>query len=427
MGVYKKAIITDAGEALRARAVAGEANMQFSCAKTSTYVYPEGADLTKLTDLQEIRQTVVPSNVQITNDTLISVRSLFGNEQISEAYLIQNVGVYATDGENEILFAVCQAITPDQMPAYDGVAPSSFIYNVQLTVSQAAQISLVVNTAGTATTQDVLELEQKKVNGNGGDISETVIAATEKSQAEYPVPAAGDSAKTILGKVQKFFGDLRNWMTGVCLLGQIVNNCVTDNAKLPLSAAQGKVLMDLYNVLNTNQKNTAPKNHASTANTYGLGSASAYGHVKLSDSYTNSAGAASNGVAASSKAIVDCRNNIMSDIENTYAGISATLNSSVCSSGNIWGCRSGRVVMITFYLQLTGTFKTYTSYKIGTLSKQIDDVDMRSIAMDQDTGHAHIISCTAGSKDLTLDVKGETPLKAGNWIWGQITAFTHQK
>lgn len=147
----------------------------FLHAKTSTYVYPDGTDLTKLTDLQEIRQTVIPSNVQIANDTLISVRSLFGNEQINEAYLIQNVGVYATDGENEILFAVCQAITPDQMPAYDGVAPSSFIYNVQLTVSQATQISLVVNTAGTATTQDVLELEQKKVNGNGGDISETVM------------------------------------------------------------------------------------------------------------------------------------------------------------------------------------------------------------------------------------------------------------
>ena len=95
----------------------------------------------------------------------------------------------------------------------------------------------------------------KKADASGGDISETVITSTETSQAEYPVPAAGDSAKTILGKVQKFFGDLRNWMTGVCLLGQIVNNCVTDNAKLPLSAAQGKVLMDLYNVLNTNDQN----------------------------------------------------------------------------------------------------------------------------------------------------------------------------
>ena len=85
----------------------------------------------------------------------------------------------------------------------------------------------------------------KKADASGGDVSETVITTVEASQAEYPVPAAGDSAKAVLGKVQKFFADIRNWMTGVCLLGQIVNNCVTDNAKLPLSAAQGKVLMDL--------------------------------------------------------------------------------------------------------------------------------------------------------------------------------------
>ena len=104
-------------------------------------------------------------------------------------------------------------------------------------------------------TEKIDEELAKKADASGGDISETVITSTETSQAEYPVPAAGDSAKTVLGKVQKFFADIRNWMTGVCLLGQIVNNCVTDNAKLPLSAAQGKVLMDLYNVLNTNDQN----------------------------------------------------------------------------------------------------------------------------------------------------------------------------
>ena len=249
MGTYKKAIITDAGESLRARAVAGKTSIQFSHAKTSAYSYPEGTDLTKLTDLQEIKQTVVPSNVQVNNDTLISVRSLFGNEQIAEEYLIQNVGLYATDGENEILFAVCQATMPDQMPVYDGVAPSSFIYNIQLTVSQASQIALTVNTAGTATTQDILELEQKKVDGSGGDISETLITTEEESKDEYPVPAAGDSTKTFLGKTRKFFTDIKNWMTGVCMLGQIVNNCVTDNPSLPLSAAQGKALMDLYTQL----------------------------------------------------------------------------------------------------------------------------------------------------------------------------------
>ena len=35
----------------------------------------------------------------------------------------------------------------------------------------------------------------------------------------------------------------------------IVNNCVTDNAKLPLSAAQGKALMDLYTKLNSDSQN----------------------------------------------------------------------------------------------------------------------------------------------------------------------------
>ncbi len=48
---------------------------------------------------------------------------------------------------------------------------------------------------------------------------------------------------------------MRNVVAGFKLVlyaGQVVNNCVTDNASLPLSAAQGKKLMDLYTVLNTN-------------------------------------------------------------------------------------------------------------------------------------------------------------------------------
>ena len=42
MGVYKKAVITEAGEALVARAVSGEVTIQFSNAVTSSYTYSEG-------------------------------------------------------------------------------------------------------------------------------------------------------------------------------------------------------------------------------------------------------------------------------------------------------------------------------------------------------------------------------------------------
>ena len=96
---------------------------------------------------------------------------------------------------------------------------------------------------------------KKKAESSGGDISGMTVKTLDDITTEFPVPVAGESTKTFLGKVKKFFSDTKNWMTGVCLIGQIVNNCVTNNARLPLSAAQGKVLMDLYNVLNTNLSN----------------------------------------------------------------------------------------------------------------------------------------------------------------------------
>ena len=93
---------------------------------------------------------------------------------------------------------------------------------------------------------------KKKAESSGGDISEMTVKTLDNITTDFPVPVAGEKPKTFLGKVKKFFEDIKNWMTGVCLIGSIVNNCVTDNAKLPLSAAQGKALMDLYTVLNTN-------------------------------------------------------------------------------------------------------------------------------------------------------------------------------
>ena len=46
-----------------------------------------------------------------------------------------------------------------------------------------------------------------------------------------------------------------------------------------------------------------PASHASTATTYGAANDENYGHVKLSDSYTVSAGAAVSGIGASSAAV----------------------------------------------------------------------------------------------------------------------------
>lgn len=59
-------------------------------------------------------------------------------------------------------------------------------------------------------------------------------------------------AKLVTGN--KLAVTLRNLKAGLQFVlhtGAIVNNCVTNNANLPLSAAQGKVLMDMVTQLNS--------------------------------------------------------------------------------------------------------------------------------------------------------------------------------
>ena len=67
------------------------------------------------------------------------------------------------------------------------------------------------------------------------------------------VPDAASAINSIRskGKLSAILSNMKAAFKGACLIGQIVNNCVTNNAKLPLSAAQGKALMDLYTQLNS--------------------------------------------------------------------------------------------------------------------------------------------------------------------------------
>ncbi|MFR1062313.1 MAG: hypothetical protein ACLSEY_18540 [Enterocloster sp.] len=109
----------------------------------------------------------------------------------------------------------------------------------------------VINENMNTVDKTMKELDKDKVDSSGGDTADTLVSAFDTSSDSFPVPAEREKARTRWGKMKKFAEDFKNWMTGVCLIGQIVNNCVTNRADLPLSAAQGKVLMDLYTVLNT--------------------------------------------------------------------------------------------------------------------------------------------------------------------------------
>ena len=288
----------------------------FTSVKTSSYAYPDGTNISGLTDLQDIVQTVEPFSAQVFSETMLQVSARFDNSQVQSAYLIQTLGIYAQVGSGSpVLFAVVQADTPDQMPAQSAVSPSAFIYNIQTTVQQATSLTVSVNPAGTATVQDILDLKNtkvdinrgnisntvtdvtepdedddyptiqtsggvtsailggllrwtkslkdKKVDSNAGDISATSVVSFTESSAQYPVPSAGDSVKVIAGKIIKFFQDIRSTAIGACYIGQLVSNNTTNNPNLPASAAavyqEAQLRAQQFAQLNSDK---APVNHS---------------------------------------------------------------------------------------------------------------------------------------------------------------------
>lgn len=237
MGVYKAAIVTESGQNLIAQALANEKPLIFTSAKTSSYSYPVGTNVPALTGLQDVVQSVMPFDSKVLGGNVAQVSVRFDNDGVDQTYRIETIGLYAKiEGGTETLFSVTQATTPDEMPVQSDISPSAYIYNIQHTVQNASQITLTVNPAGTATVQDIMDIETPEFDDSG----------TVEGISSFP-----SFLETMKSKMNffQFFRNLKAGLQFVLHAGQIVNNCVTDNAGLPLSAAQGKVLKDLYTQL----------------------------------------------------------------------------------------------------------------------------------------------------------------------------------
>ena len=252
MGVYRAAIVTENGQNLIAQALANEKPLIFTSAKTSSYSYPVGTDVPALTGLQDVVQSVLPFDSKVLGGNVAQVSVRFDNDGVDQTYRIETIGLYAKiEGGAETLFSVTQATTPDEMPVQSDISPSAYIYNIQHTVQNASQITLTVNPAGTATVQDIMDIESPEFDDSG----------TVEGISSFP-----SFLETMKSKMNffQFFRNLKAGLQFVLHAGQIVNNCVTDNAGLPLSAAQGKALMDkytqLYSDLNTTNNNLSNTN-----------------------------------------------------------------------------------------------------------------------------------------------------------------------
>jgi hypothetical protein len=99
---------------------------------------------------------------------------------------------------------------------------------------------------------ETLDIEiNKKANTSGGDISDTTIKTVDAIATEFPVPSAGESSKTFLGKIRKFIQDFIAIKDTLLTLSKLVNNGQTTASGFALDARYGKTLADQITKLNT--------------------------------------------------------------------------------------------------------------------------------------------------------------------------------
>lgn len=216
MAEFSRLVITDAGQALLAKMIAGSGNIKFTKVSTSETDYEE-TQLQGLASLSDVKQTSMISKVTRTNDTAIEIEAAFTNGDLEKGYYLRTLGIYAVDpDEGEVLYAAAKEMAGGcYMPAYNGATMSGIILTLVTTVGNAKSVSLEVNPAGIATLKDVqaVQTDVQSIKAQLGecsvrsDVPENAIfanmtGATEEAEGKagyVPAPAAGAQAKYLRG------------------------------------------------------------------------------------------------------------------------------------------------------------------------------------------------------------------------------------
>lgn len=293
MGKYNSAIITTEGINMFASAIGGGDTVTFMTMQASSHAYPSTTDFMSLTSLQDVEATVNVNYAGVYNTNVVQVSARFDNDGVSTAYLINTLGLFAKLGSGEPkLVAVVTAVAPDQMPVYDANNPSAFIYNLQCTVQNAGSMAVSVNPAGTVTVEQFNEEMATKLGRTDNAVSATKLVTSRSLTVDLGSTTAAN------------FDGTADASIGVSGELPIANGGTGASTQSGARSALG----------------VPPTNHAVANTTYGSGTATNYGHVKLSDAYDtiNANEDANHGVGASQNALA-----------NAYAAINDKLSNGV--------------------------------------------------------------------------------------------------
>ena len=204
MSQYNKTVLTHAGLELAKRANAGQAKFGITRAVTSAddWSHKTVQDLEEVTTIPNVMQqgTIMDTDEVESNNSVIGVSLCFTNKNLSTGYQIRIIGLYVKEEgqENDFLYAVTTAITPEYMPSFADKVLYRFNTQMYLVIGNAQSVNVVIND-GTAVTHgqldkykgEVTENLKKLENAHKEDMSHVVKSASINGGGEILPDEAG--------------------------------------------------------------------------------------------------------------------------------------------------------------------------------------------------------------------------------------------
>lgn len=164
MAEFNKLTITNKGQALMSKIIAGSGNIEFTKVSASSNIYTE-SQILALTSLANVKQTVAISRITRINNVSVQIEAAMENSKLTSGYNMNSIGLYAKDPDDgEILYAVASVATSDKgayMPPFNGLTASGAYFKLTTTVSNSDNVSLKVDQAAVATIGDVTDLQNQ--------------------------------------------------------------------------------------------------------------------------------------------------------------------------------------------------------------------------------------------------------------------------
>ena len=204
MSQYNKTVLTHAGLDLAKRANAGQAKFGITRAVTSADDWSNKTvqDLEEVTTIPNIMQqgTIMDTDEVESNNSVIGVSLCFTNKNLSTGYQIRIIGLYVKEEgqENDFLYAVTTAVTPEYMPDFNDKVLYRFNMQMYLVIGKAQAVNVVID-EGTAVTHgqldkykgEVTESLKKLENAHKEDMSHVAKSASINGGAEILPDSTG--------------------------------------------------------------------------------------------------------------------------------------------------------------------------------------------------------------------------------------------